>query len=244
MTKMKGKWALITGASRGIGYQIAIYMARSGCNLVLHSRSITHAEKILEEVKKLGVQAIAVQAELSDVNSVHRMLDEIEEAGINIDIIFNNAAIQVAYRREFFKTPVEDFTQSFMVNMIVPATICYRLIPKMVNRNFGRVINITSCIKDEPEQAGYSTSKAALDKFTRDLGSKFNGTNIMINLTIPCWCNTDLGGPKAPNTVDSCFPGIVLGAFADDKKSGRLIDAQEFSNMTLEEALKKLNSQE
>lgn len=244
MTDVKGKWALITGASRGIGYEIAIFMAKHGCNLVLHSRSLTHTEGVLEEVQALGVKAYAVQAELSDMNAVKRMLDEIEEKGTHIDIIFNDAAVQIAYRKEYFKTPVEDFTQSFLINTIAPAMICYRLIPKMIEKGFGRVINTTSGIKNEPEQAGYSASKAALDKFTKDLGSKLEGTNVCINLADPGWCQTDMGGPHASNDVKSCIPGMVVGAFINDKKSGRLLHAQEFAGMTLEEAVKKAHTME
>jgi short-subunit dehydrogenase len=242
MTNVKGKWALITGASRGVGYHIAVEMAKRGCNLVLHSRSITHTEKVLEEVKKTGVKAYAVQAELSDLAAVNRMLDEIAEKGTHIDILFNDAAVQIAYRHEYFKTPAEDFIQSFMINTIAPAMICYRLIPKMVEKGFGRVINTTSGIKNEPEQAGYSSSKAALDKFTKDLGSRLEGSNVMINLADPGWCRTDLGGPHAPNSVESCIPGMLVGAFLDDKKSGRWISAQDYSGMTLEEAVKKAQS--
>lgn len=239
MVNVKERWALITGASRGIGYEIALFMAQHGCNLVLHSRCISHTERVMEDVKKLGVKAYAVQAELSDMNAVNRMLDEIAEKETQIDILFNDAAVQVAYRSDYYKTPVEDFTQSFMINMIAPAMICYRLIPKMIEKGFGRVINTTSGIKDEPEQAGYSSSKAALDKFTKDLGSKLEGTNVMINLADPGWCRTDMGGPHAPNDIKSCIPGIAVGAFLDDKKSGRCLPAQAFAGMTLEEAVRK-----
>ncbi|MDF2587984.1 MAG: short-chain dehydrogenase [Anaerocolumna sp.] len=239
MTEVKGKWALITGASRGVGYEIAKFMASHGCNLVLHSRSLGHTDKVLEEVKAMGIEAYAVQAELSDMNAVNKMLDEIEEKGTHIDILFNDAAVQIAYRTEYYKTPVEDYTQSFLINTIAPAMICYRLIPKMIEKGFGRVINTTSGIRNEPEQAGYSASKAALDKITIDLGSKLQGTDVMINLTDPGWCRTDLGGPHAPNAVESCIPGIVVGAFVDDKKSGRFLHAQLFTGMTLEDAVQK-----
>lgn len=71
--------------------------------------------------------------------------------------------------------------------------ICYHFMPKMIEAGFGRIINTTSGIALEPEQAGYSASKAALDKITIDLGSKVEGTDVMINLTDPGWCRTDLG---------------------------------------------------
>ena len=75
------------------------------------------------------------------------MLDEIENKGTAVDIVFNNAAVQIGYRTDYWKAPIQDFHLSFR-------------------------INITSGIKDQPEQAGYSASKAALDKFTTDLGTK------------------------------------------------------------------------
>jgi hypothetical protein len=60
-----------------------------------------------------------------------------------------------------------------------------------------------------------------------------------MNLTDPGWCRTDLGGPQAPNSVESCIPGICVGAFVDDKKSGRFLAAQAFTGMSLEDAVKK-----
>jgi 3-oxoacyl-[acyl-carrier protein] reductase len=167
------------------------------------------------------------------------MLDEIEAKGTPVDIVFNNAAVQIAYRTDYWQTPVSDFEQSFQINFISIATICNRLIPKMVERGFGRVINTTSGIKNEPEQAGYAASKAALDKFTKDLASRLEGTDVMINLNDPGWCRTDLGGPQAPNSVESVLPGIVVGAFVDDKKSGRYFPAQSFTGLSLEEAIAK-----
>ncbi|HZU86743.1 MAG TPA: SDR family oxidoreductase [Anaerolineaceae bacterium] len=244
MQSVKGKWALITGASRGIGYLSALFMAKQGCNLVLHSRILEHTKKVLEEVKALGVEAYGVQAELANHQEVVGMLDEIEARGTAVDIVFNNAAVQVAYRSDYWKTPVEDFDLSFRINFIAVTTICYRLIPQMITRGFGRVINTTSGIRDQPEQAGYSASKAALDKFTRDLGTKLEGSDVLINLTDPGWCRTDLGGPRAPNSPESSLPGVVIGAFVNDTRSGRLFSASDFTGLSLEEAVKKAQTME
>lgn len=239
MVNVKGRWVLITGASRGVGYQTAIFMAKQGCNLILHSRNNEHTKKVAEEAKALGVDAYCVQAELANHEEVVAMLDEIEAKGTSVDIIFNNAAVQIAYRTDYWKTPVEDFEMSFRINFISIVTICNRIIPQMIERGFGRVINTSSGIKNEPEQAGYAASKAALDKFTKDLASRLEGSNVMINITDPGWCRTDLGGPQATNAVESVIPGIAVGAFVDDKKSARFFQAQEFTGMTLEEAVAK-----
>ena len=239
MTDVKGKWALITGANRGIGYRIAKFMASKGCNLILHSRSLEHTKAVLEEVKTMGVEAYDVAAELSDLSQVQNMIEEIESHGKPVDILFNDAAVQIAYRTDYWKTPAEDYSKSFVINTIAPMMLCYEFIPKMIERGFGRVINTTSGIRNEPEQAGYSASKAALDKVTSDLAGKLDGTDVCINLADPGWCRTDLGGPNAPNDPDSVIPGIVVGAFIDDKKSGRNLGAQAFTGMSLEDAVKK-----
>ena len=243
MVNVKGRWALITGASRGIGYLTALFMAEQGCNLILHSRKAEHAKKVYDEVKEKGVDAYVVSAELSNLTEVDEMLKEIDALGVRVDIVLNNAGLQIAYRTEYFETPVSDYTESFKINTIAPAMICYHFMPKMIENGFGRILNTTSGIRLEPQQAGYSASKAALDKITIDLGSTVEGTDVMINLTDPGWCRTDLGGPHAPNAPESAIPGIVVGAFVDDKKSGRFLGAQYFTGMTLEEAVAKAENE-
>ena len=238
MVDVKGRWAFITGASRGIGYLTALFMAGKGCNLILHGRTKEHCEKVVNEVKALGVEAYAVGAELSDLDAVERMLQEIDALKVRVDIVLNNAGLQIAYRNEYFKTPVSDYTESFKINTIAPAMICYHFMPKMKEYGFGRILNTTSGIKLDPQQAGYSASKAALDKITIDLGHTVEGTDVMINLTDPGWCRTDLGGPHAPNAPESAIPGIVVGVFVDDKKSGRNLGAQHFAGMSLPDAVK------
>jgi short-subunit dehydrogenase len=237
MVDVKGRWALITGATRGIGYGAALFMAKQGCNLVLHGRKLENIEKVLGEVKALGVEAYAVAGELSDMDAVERILKEIDDKGTVIDIVLNNAGIQIAYRDDFLKTPVSDYIESYKINTIAPMLIVYHFLPQMVERGFGRIVNTTSGIRREPQQAGYSASKSALDKVTMDIASVYDGTDVIISLTDPGWCRTDLGGPSAPNSPESSIPGVVVGAFVDDKKSGRCFAAPNFHGMNLEEAV-------
>jgi NAD(P)-dependent dehydrogenase (short-subunit alcohol dehydrogenase family) len=242
MLDVKGRWVLITGAARGIGHGPALFMAKKGANLILHGRTPEHCEKVLSEVKALGVEAHTVGAEFSDLSQVRRMLDDIDSLGVDVDIVLNNAGIQVAYRTDPLTTPPSDYEDSFKINTIAPMMITYHFLAKMDKTGFGRIVNTTSGIRLEPEQAGYSASKAALDKVTMDLASKYNGTDICINITDPGWCRTDLGGPHAPNDPDSALPGVVVGAFIDDKKSGRNFAAGNFYDMTIEEAVRKAES--
>ena len=234
MYDVKGRWALITGAARGIGYLSAKFMAEQGCNLILHSRDLAHTEKVLAEVRSRGVAAEAVAADLNDPAAVERMLQEIDDLGVDVDIVMNNAGLQIAYRTEWCGTPVEDYEVSFRVNTIAPAMICYHFLPKMMKKGTGRILNTTSGIALDVCQAGYSASKAALDKITIDMGSKVEGTDVLINLTDPGWCR---------NAPESAIPGITVGVFVNDGKSGRYLGAQNFAGMTLADAVKKAEAE-
>ena len=181
MYNVKGKWALVTGAARGIGYLTAQFMAGQDCNLILHSRDLSHTEKILSEVKAKGVLAYAVAADLGDPAAVERMLAQIDGFGVDVDIVLNNAGLQIAYRTDWCATPVSDYETSFRVNTVAPAMICYHFLPKMIARGTGRILNTTSGIALDVCQAGYSASKAALDKITIDMGSRVEGTDVLIN---------------------------------------------------------------
>lgn len=242
MINVKNKWAFITGASRGLGRLIAIAMAEQGCNLVLHGRSTEHCQKVLDEVKKYGVEAYTVGAELDDMSQVEKILAEIDSKGTQIDIIFNNAGLQTTYRSGIFDTPVSEFETSFRINTIAPMMICYHFLPKMIERGFGRIINTSSDINHEPQQAPYSASKSALDKVTHDLAYHYRNSGVIISLANPAWCKTDMGGENAYYEPETAIPGLLVGAFVDDGKSGRYFNAQDFSGMTLAAAVAKAKS--
>ncbi|MBQ5988471.1 MAG: SDR family oxidoreductase [Oscillospiraceae bacterium] len=237
MLDVKGRWVFITGAARGIGRGAALFMASKGCNLILQARKAENCEKTAAEARAMGVEVRTLGAEFTDLKQVEAMLTAIDDMKVDVDIVLNNAGLQVAYREKYNETPASDYETSFMVNTIAPMMIVYHFLQKMEKRGFGRIVNTTSGIRLEPEQAGYSASKAALDKVTMDLASKYNGTDICINLTDPGWCRTDLGGPNAPNSPESSLPGVIVGAFINDRKSGRNFSAGDFYGMTLEEAV-------
>ena len=237
MVDVKGRWALVTGSSRGLGRLAARFLAERGCNIILHGRKLSNLDDAVKEIRDLGVKVLAVEAELTDMDEISKMLKTIDSSGVDVDIVLNNAGYQIAYRTDYYETPADDYTVSFLVNTTAPMMICYHFLPKMEARGFGRIVNTTSGIALEPEQAGYSAAKAALDKVTTDIASRLEGSDVMINLTDPGWCRTDLGGPNAPNSPDSAIPGVVLGAFMDDKHSGRIFRAQEYKGMTIEEAV-------
>ena len=226
---IKGKWALVTGASRGIGKQVARGLAEKGCHLVLQSRTREHTQAFAQELSQLGVTAVSVGAELSDEKAVDALLDEALAASHGLDIVYNNAAIMTPFRSDYLATPAEDYRKSFEVNVIAPIRITYRVLPLMRARGWGRIVQLTSGIQDQPELMAYAASKAALDKFVRDTVPTLRGSGVLMNLLDPGWLRTDLGGPNAPNAVESVMPGALVPALVDGEVNGVLFRAQDYA---------------
>ncbi len=120
--------------------------------------------------------------------------------------------------------------------MITPIRITYRLLAGMRERAFGRIVQVTSGIQDQPELMPYAASKAALDKFVRDMAPSLRGTGVLMNLLDPGWIRTDLGGPHAPGAVESVLPGALVPALVDGEVQGVLFRAQDHATASRAEA--------
>jgi len=239
MTSLQGKWSLVTGASRGVGTHVSQGLAQLGSNLILHSRELAHTQALAAKLKGTGVKVVAVAGELSDQAQVDGLLAAALKQAGQIDIVYNNAAIMTPYRANIWEIPAEDFRTSFEVNVISLARICHRLVPLMLARKWGRVINLTSGIQEQPELTAYSISKAAVDKLVRDFVPKLAGSGVQMNLLDPGWLRTDLGGPKAPNDPSTVLPGALVPALLDNGESGRFFRAQDYAGLTLAQAVAK-----
>ncbi|HEX7596823.1 MAG TPA: SDR family oxidoreductase [Polyangia bacterium] len=225
---LRGKWALVTGSSRGIGVQVAQGLAQHGCNLVLHSRQRSGTDA-LERQLAPKVRVVSLAAELSDQAAVDLLAEEAQRLRGGIDILYNNAAIMTPYRQDLAAVTADDYRRSFEVNVIAPIRLTFALLPAMRKKKFGRIVQVTSGIKEEPELMAYSASKAALDKFVRDMAPRLRGTGVTMNLLDPGWLRTDLGGPNAPNPVESVMPGALVPAMAGEEMHGQLICAQDYA---------------
>jgi 3-oxoacyl-[acyl-carrier protein] reductase len=230
---IRGKWALVTGASRGIGQQVSRGLASYGCNLVLHSRQTSGTDALAAELRATGVQVLQVAAELSDSCDVDELITKVLAETPGIDIVYNNAAVMTPYRGEWLDVPADDFHKSFDVNVVALIRICHGFIPGMKARGWGRIVNVTSGIQDQPQLVAYSISKAAVDKFVTDTANHIKGNGILINLLDPGWLRTDLGGPNAPNSVESVLPGALVPVLVDDGTTGHFFRAQDYVGQTL-----------
>jgi len=233
---LKNKWALVTGASRGVGQQIAIGLAQYGVNLVLQSTNINNQKKTVNLLEKYDVNIVNVAGSLESNEEIAQFVSDAELKSGGIDILYNNAAIMTP-AISLFKTPQSDYEKSFQINVLSMIQICSYFAPKMKSRGFGRIINVSSGIKDTPILDAYSVSKAAVDKYTRDLAIELSDTGVLANLLDPGWCRTDLGGENAFNEVTSVIPGALipamLGNEGTEAPKGILFAAQDYTGLKL-----------
>lgn len=235
MLDVSGKWVLVTGASRGIGRQIALAMAKLGANLVLQSRNLQHTHDLAQNIKVMGNQVLEVEADLANPVDIAKMVDQIK-GQVTIDILFNNAGYQFPSQTNLWHVDSNEYLESYKINVIAPMLLIEAFLPEMLEQGFGRIINTTSGIKNQPEQGAYAASKGALDKISRDYANKLIG-NITINLMDPGWIQTDLGGPNASHEVETVIPGMIVCALADQSINGQWLRAQDFAGVTLDQAL-------
>jgi len=236
MLDVKNKWALVTGASRGIGREIALAMAKNGANVIVHSRKVAHTESLVEEIKELGVDVFPVAAELSSEEEVRTMADTVLEK-TTVDILFNNAGVMSKSQDPQWHVDTSEYIRTYQVNVIAPMILIEKFLPGMLEQKFGRIINTTSGVKNQPALGAYAASKGALDKLTKDYAPKLKAKNVAINAVDPGWIKTDMGGEQASSEVDTVIPGMIIGAFVPKGVTGQWLAAQEFRGKSLEEAL-------
>lgn len=216
MIVLKDKNALVTGSSRGIGQQIVEGLAKLGCNVIVHGKTKESCTTTLQILQKYPVQKYCVYGELSDENEVDNLIKQVQNLNIRIDILYNNAAIMTPYQQDYWKHSWEDWMMSMKVNVFAMYSLCSSFIPPMIENGFGRIINLTSSIKDQPELAPYGASKWAVNKLTEDIAIKLVGTGVRINTLDPGWLRTDLGGEFAEHPVEAVLPGALAPALIDD----------------------------
>ncbi|NPD44082.1 SDR family oxidoreductase [Lentimicrobium sp. L6] len=226
MINIEGKTALITGSSRGVGQQIALGLAKKGCHIILHGRKKDSCKTSLELLKRYPIKVDIVYGELSEESQVKNIIKQVKNLNVKVDILYNNAAIMSPYHQDFWKHSWEEWSASFTVNVMAMYSLCAAFIPDMMEQNFGRVINLTSGIKDEPELAPYGASKWAVNKLTDDIASKLKDTAVKINTLDPGWLRTDLGGEFADHPVEAVLPGALAPALiGDDGPNGHFFSA-------------------
>ena len=228
MKLLKGKWALVTGSSRGIGQQIATGLAERNCNIVVHGRRPENTASTVELLKSYDTQVHVVSGELSSKEGIQSVIDGVRSGPGQVDILYNNAAVMSEYK-PIWEVSSEEWLAVLQINLLAMIALCNAFGPEMKRRGYGRIVNLTSGIKDTPHLAPYGVSKAAVEKYTRDLATELNASNVLVNYLDPGWLKTELGGKNAMYPVEDVLPGALVPALLEDNgPSGQLFAAQDY----------------
>ncbi|HPX93500.1 MAG TPA: SDR family oxidoreductase [Bacillota bacterium] len=198
------KNAVVTGASGGIGYACAIGLAQAGANVVAHyNTNKKTADKLVAEIRKMGKEAFAVQADVSNYEDVNRMAKDIDEMWGKVDILFNNAGIGLTVDPE--KSTKEEWLKVIDTNLN-GVFYCAQAFGKLMIRDGGgAIINMGSMsaeIINRPEEVSYSTSKAGVHLMTKGLAACWAKYKIRVNAIAPGYIATEMSLPMMRSEPD------------------------------------------
>ncbi len=210
--------ALITGANKGIGLEIARQLGKKGLIAVLGARDEAKGKAAVDKLRAEDIDAHFVKLEVSSKADVEALPGFFKERFGRLDVLVNNAGVA-----EWMNDDLATFHRTLEVNVFGVVAVTYALLPLIKESPAGRVVNQSSAlasltsISGAPEQFGdfinpaYTTSKAALNGFTVALAHKLRGTNVLVNSAHPGWVKTDLGSDAAPmEVVDGAKTAVML----------------------------------
>ncbi|WP_067621023.1 SDR family oxidoreductase [Alicyclobacillus acidiphilus] len=219
---LDGKVAIVTGASRGIGRQIAIQLAKSGARVAVnYASSREQADEVVKTIEQFGGEAAAIQADVSKVNEVERLFSETLTRFGRIDILVNNAGIMENYA---IADVTEDvFDRHFAINVKGTYFACQQAMKHMSPG--GTILNFSTSVSGAmlPTYSVYAATKGAVEQLTRQLAKEFGPKDIVINCIAPGQVATELFlGGKSPELIDS---------FRKMNAFGRLGEPEDIANV-------------
>lgn len=224
MTDLTGKTAIITGASRGIGAEIARKLATAGAKVVVnYSGSQEKAEAVVEEIKADGGEAIAVKANVSDAEAVKALVDEAMQAFGSVDILVNNAGIT----RDNLMMRMKDDEWDDVINTNLKGVfICTKAVTRqMMKQRAGRIINIASIVgvMGNAGQANYVAAKAGVIGLTKTTARELASRNITANAVAPGFITTDMTDKLGEDIQKTMLSQIPLGRFGKPEEVAKAV---------------------
>ncbi len=191
--QLTGRTALVTGASRGIGRAIALALAEEGADVAVnYLSSKALAGDVVDQIRKMGRQAVLAQANVADYPDTARMAREVLEEFGHLDILINNAGISSDH--SFVKMDLASWRNVLAINLDGPFNCTKVFVDQMSKQSWGRVVNITSVIGQIGNfgQANYAASKAGLAAFTKSLAKELVSKGITVNCVAPGFTETEM----------------------------------------------------
>lgn len=190
---LSGKTALVTGASRGIGAEIAVELARHGADVAVNSRGPEALGKVAADIGELGRRAVVLPADVTDVEAVRGMVAAAIDGLGHVDIVVNNAG-GTAFMVPFTQLRFAGWEKVMRLNVESVVHVLQAVAPHLLERGSGSVINVASVagLGATPALSPYGASKAALISLTRSLAVEWASTGVRVNALCPGWTATDL----------------------------------------------------
>jgi len=213
--------ALVTGGNRGIGLEACRQLARAGMNVMLAARDSQRGEEAAQKLRGEGLDVVFERLDVADWQSVKDYARRLAEADTEVNVLVNNAGV---YPTEgVFSVSEETFEMALEVNTLGSFRTCQAFVPTMVQRGYGRVVNVSSgggSFGEGLGPAAYAVSKAALNALTVKVAQAVRG-NVKVNAMCPGWVRTEMGGSGAPRSPEEAVDTLVwLATLAEDGPNG------------------------
>lgn len=221
--------ALVSGANRGIGLEIARQLARLGYLTAIGARDTAKGQAAADELRNEGLELPVIALDVNDPASCAKAVDEVVGMFGRLDVLVNNAGVFLE------KSPTgessalvvrpETVSATLQTNVIGPLALIQAAVPVMKTQGYGRIVNVSSGLGQlsdmDGNYAGYRMSKTALNALTRTVAAELAGTPVKINAMCPGWVKTDMGGPEAHRTVEQgAETAVWLATLEDDGPTG------------------------
>jgi len=239
------KVALITGASKGLGFETAYQLGVKGYAVIVAARTQQKSNETAEKLKSKGVHAVGMKLDVVNDNDVDNLSKSINEHFGKLDVLVNNAGVQLDFPGFMPGNSTETVSmdilkQTFEINYFAPIALTQKLLPLLKKSTAGRIVNVSSIMGSLALHAdsnspiygikllAYNSSKTALNQFTVHLAEAMKDSPIKVNSAHPGWVKTDLGGEYAPMSIEDGVKTIVdLSTLDENGPTGAFIHLGE-----------------
>lgn len=223
---MNNRIALVTGANRGIGFEICRQLARRGLHVILTARSAAKGKVAAAALKKEGLAVEFRRLDVSSARNAKALAAYLDRQYGRLDVLVNNAGVLLdPHGSRVLDAQPATFHDTLAINLMGPLLLVQALVPLMKRNGYGRIVNMSSGQGQLANMGAgapaYRVSKTALNALTRTLAVELGDSGILVNAMCPGWVRTDMGGPNAPRTVEQAADTAVwLATLPADGPSG------------------------